>query len=341
MSSNDQKIHNLFYNWLLVSFSLVFLMIVIGGLTRLTNSGLSITEWELFTGILPPLNPETWNDYFSLYKKTSQFKLLNFDMSLDEFKIIFYWEYVHRVLGRIIGLFFLIPLVYFYLIKKIDNRYLGKCFVIMFLILIQGVIGWFMVTSGLVDNTTVSHYRLSLHLLLAVIIISLIFWLLLNVKNKSFNKFYQISIKNFYFYIMIFLVFLQIVFGAFVSGLDAGEIYQTWPLMNQSFFPDDVSILVFSDFLIFENHSLVQFYHRCLAYLLFFYILAVSFFIFKHRLYNLYKPMFVVIVFLFFQVFLGIFTLLSGLNIFISSFHQIGSLLLTLSVINLYFKYIN
>ena len=186
MLSIDQKNHTLFYKWLLISFCLVFSMIVIGGLTRLTDSGLSITEWELFKGILPPLNLETWENYFSLYKNTPQFNLLFSDMTLDEFKIIFYWEYIHRILGRVIGLFFLLPLIYFYFTKKIDKRYLYLCTVIMILILLQGLIGWYMVTSGLVNNTTVSHYRLSLHLVLAVIIISLIFWLILNVKNNSF-----------------------------------------------------------------------------------------------------------------------------------------------------------
>ncbi len=340
MLSIDQKNHTLFYKWLLISFCLVFSMIVIGGLTRLTDSGLSITEWELFKGILPPLNLETWENYFSLYKNTPQFNLLFSDMTLDEFKIIFYWEYIHRILGRVIGLFFLLPLIYFYFTKKINKRYLYVCAVIMILILLQGLIGWYMVTSGLVNNTTVSHYRLSLHLVLAVIIISLIFWLILNVKNNSFILIKSKN-KNYYFYIMIFLVFLQIIIGAFVSGLDAGKIYQSWPLMNQTFFPDDVSINSVFDLIKFENHSLVQFYHRGLAYLLFFYILLISYLIYKKKMYKLYTSLTIVLSFLFLQVILGIFTLLSNLNIFISSLHQIGSLLLTLSVINLYYRYIN
>ena len=118
MLTYDDKINKLFFNWLLFSFILVFLMIIVGGLTRLTNSGLSITEWELFTGILPPFNQEGWNQYFSLYKKIPQYELINKDMSINEFKTIFYWEYFHRLLGRLIGLFFLIPLLYFYFKKK-------------------------------------------------------------------------------------------------------------------------------------------------------------------------------------------------------------------------------
>ena len=181
MISNEKKINKLFLYWLNISLLLVFFIIIIGGLTRLTNSGLSITEWELFGGILPPLNIASWNLYFEEYKQIPQYKLLNFNMSIEEFKIIFYWEYFHRIIARLIGLFFLVPLVFFYLSKKIDNRYINTCFLILILIIFQGIIGWFMVKSGLVNNTTVSHYRLSIHLITAITIISLIFWLIKNV----------------------------------------------------------------------------------------------------------------------------------------------------------------
>ena len=155
-----EKINKLFVVWLTISLFLVFFIIIIGGLTRLTNSGLSITEWELFKGILPPLNSEEWNIYFNLYKNIPQFKLMNPNMGLDEFKIIFYWEYFHRVLARFIGLFFLIPLIFFYFSKNINKTYLKICFLIFFLIVIQGVVGWYMVKSGLINDVTVSHYRL-------------------------------------------------------------------------------------------------------------------------------------------------------------------------------------
>ena len=148
----NNKIYNLFHFWLITCLVLVFLIIIVGGLTRLTNSGLSITEWELLKGIFPPLTQSSWDNYFSLYKEIPQYKILNFDMSLEEFKIIFYWEYFHRVLARVIGLFFLIPLIYFYFSKKIDPKYLSQCYLIFALILFQGVIGWFMVKSGLVET---------------------------------------------------------------------------------------------------------------------------------------------------------------------------------------------
>ena len=180
MKSNNESINTLFYYWLVSSLLIVILIIIVGGLTRLTNSGLSITEWELFSGILPPLNSTGWNDYFDLYKKIPQYKLINPNMSLDEFKVIFYWEYAHRLLARLLGLFFIIPLIYFYFTKKIEKKYINLCLTISLLILFQGIVGWYMVKSGIIDNVTVSHYRLSLHLNIAFIIISMIFWNILN-----------------------------------------------------------------------------------------------------------------------------------------------------------------
>ena len=169
MQTYDKKIDKLFYYWLLICFLMVFLIVIVGGLTRLTNSGLSITEWELFKGVLPPLTVTTWENYFHLYKNIPQYKILNNNMSLDEFKIIFYWEYFHRILGRLIGLFFILPFVYFYISNSMNKKYTFTCFTILILILIQGLVGWFMVKSGLNDRVTVSHYRLSLHLTIAFI----------------------------------------------------------------------------------------------------------------------------------------------------------------------------
>ncbi len=207
MSSYDEKINKLFYYWLLLSFFMVFIMVIVGGLTRLTNSGLSITEWELIKGILPPLNDQQWGNYFLLYKQIPQYQLVNSNMSLQEFKVIFYWEYFHRVLGRLIGVFFLVPLIYFYITDKINKEYLKVCFIILFLIIFQGFIGWYMVKSGLVNNISVSHYRLSLHLSIAFIIISLIFWMLLNVRFRKFNIFFNKKKKSYIFQILIFLIF--------------------------------------------------------------------------------------------------------------------------------------
>jgi len=317
------------------------MIIVVGGLTRLTNSGLSITQWELFKGILPPLNDHMWNEYFSLYKKIPQYQLINNNMTLDEFKIIFYWEYFHRILGRLIGLFFLLPFFYFYFKRKINKKYISICFLVLLLIMLQGFFGWYMVKSGLTNNVSVSHYRLSLHLGLAFIIISIIFWTLLNFNKNNIKNFFINEKKNYIFYLLIILIFLQIILGALVSGLDAGKIYQTWPLMNNTYFPNDININSLKDIFDFKNHGLIQFYHRNIAYLILFYILIIGFFIFRSNEHKLIKPFYFLSFFLALQVFLGIMTLISGLNIFLASAHQICSLLLMLSSINLYYNYIN
>ena len=337
MFPKEEKIEKLFLYWLFSSLILVFLIIIIGGLTRLTNSGLSIIEWELFKGIFPPTNDITWNIYFEKYKTIPQYKLLNFNMTLDEFKIIFYWEYIHRVLARLIGLFFLFPLIFFYFSKKIKKKYISTCVLVFLLIIFQGLIGWYMVKSGLVHNTTVSHYRLALHLSIAIIIISTIFWLLKDINSKKNKIFFKYSKDYLPYQFLIIVIFLQIIFGAFVSGLDAGMIYQTWPLMGDTYLPNDTLLINFENYIDFNNQSLMQFYHRNLAYLIIFYLIILSISIYKDKIKHLFKPLIYLLLILVLQVFLGIFTLLSGLNIFLASAHQISSVLLIFSALNLYF----
>ena len=335
---HEKKDIDLLLYWLTTGLILIFLMIIVGGLTRLTNSGLSITEWELFKGILPPLNSKDWEDYFSLYKQIPQYEKINPSMNIEEFKIIFYWEYFHRIFGRIIGLFFLLPLLYFHFIKKISFNLLKTSYLILTLIIFQGIVGWYMVKSGLVDDVTVSHYRLSLHLSVAVFILSIIFWQILNFKNNNSKFFFNNQLKSFPYIVLIILIFLQIIFGAFVSGLDAGKIYQTWPLMGSNYIPDDFSISSKIEMLNFDNHSLVQFYHRNLAYIITLYILILSFFIFKIKNKELYNPIIILITILSLQIILGIITLLSNLNIILASAHQITSIILVLSALNLYYS---
>ena len=334
MYENEKKINKLFLYWLITSLFMVFLIIIVGGLTRLTDSGLSITKWELFKGILPPLSNESWINYFEQYKQIPQYKLMNFDMNIEQFKFIFYWEYFHRILARLIGIFFIVPLIFFALTKKINQKYLKISSLIFILILIQGVVGWLMVKSGLINDVTVSHYRLSLHLSIAILIISSLFWLILNFSSKTFKPFFKFSYDNFPYFFLILLIYTQIIMGAFVSGLDAGKIYQTWPMMGNTFIPND---LIEKDLLGFDNHSLVQFYHRNLAYLLILYISILVIFIYKNNQFNLYKPLAILTFFLILQVLLGIFTLISGLNIYLASAHQITSVLFVLSALNLYY----
>jgi len=326
------------YFWLLLITLLVALMIVIGGLTRLTDSGLSITNWDLFSGIIPPLNRNEWEHFFSLYKEIPEYKLLNSSMTLEEFKVIYWWEFVHRFLGRLIGILYLVPLVYFTWKKVIVRKYLISFYLIFILILFQGFVGWYMVQSGLVERTDVSHYRLSLHLTLAFIILGFLLWYLFKYKNN--NKLI-IRIKLPYFLPNIFLIciLLQISLGALVSGLDAGKIYQTWPLMGENYFPDDSTLDQLFLLNSFDSPSIVQFIHRNLAYLIFFLFLFIASIIFKNNnfahLRNIALFLFLIILL---QIFLGILTVLSGVNILIASLHQIGSILLFTTALNLVFE---
>jgi heme a synthase len=334
MYIENYQINKYISYWLLIIFIIVSIMIVVGGLTRLTDSGLSITEWELFSGILPPLNSNQWNNYFDLYKKIPEYQLQNYTMTLDEFKVIFWWEYIHRFLGRIIGIFFLIPLIYFSL--KIGFFKTLKFYFIFGLICLQGFIGWYMVSSGLVDRIDVSHYRLALHLVLAFIILSLIFWNYLNFINiKSINH----KVNNFFPIFFLFLLFLQIIIGAFVSGMDAGKIYNSWPLMGANYFPDDNQMSNLFNLSVFNDPSLMQFIHRNLAYfilLYYFYILFKVYFLKVARHFMVLK---VIGGLLLVQIIFGILTLLSGAQMFIASMHQLSSIFLISS--SIYFLFLN
>jgi len=318
--------------WLLAMCLIVSIMIIVGGLTRLTDSGLSITQWQLFSGTIPPLTDFQWNQYFDLYKKIPEYKLQNFTMSLDEFKVIFWWEFIHRLLGRLIGISFLIPLIFFSI--KLGFNKTKNFFYIFFLICLQGFIGWYMVSSGLIDRVDVSHFRLSLHLFLAFVILGLLFWQYLNLINLNLP-----TIKmNFHFpLVFLFLIFLQIIFGAFVSGMDAGMIYNTWPLMGSSYFPDDNLIVDFFTLSAFNEPSLVQFIHRNLAYLISILYLIIFVYIRLKNLSDFIKTIYFLGTLLLLQIILGIFTLLSGAQILLASMHQISSIFLVLSTIYLVF----
>jgi|TARA_B100001093_G_scaffold505400_1_gene562701 cytochrome c oxidase assembly protein subunit 15 len=328
--------YNIFFSvWLIGLITLVASIIIVGGLTRLTDSGLSITKWEVFKGILPPLNEAQWEKYFSEYKSIPQYVLLNTGMSLEEFKIIFYWEYFHRILGRLIGLIFFIPFI-FLLYKKILNKYLIIRLVFLsILILLQGFIGWFMVKSGLVDNVSVSHFRLSLHLTTAFIIFSSLIWLFMNHYYQMKKNFMQINSEFIFLKILLFLIFLQIVVGAFVSGLDAGKIYQTWPLMNGNYFPSDDFL---NNLFNFKDPSFVQFIHRNIAYVIFGLSIYTGVFIYKKKITELYNSYLFFIFFIAMQILLGILVLYSNVNIYFASLHQISSIFLIVSSLFLYYR---
>jgi len=334
MYTTNPKINYQISLWLISMFFIISIMIIVGGLTRLTDSGLSITKWELFSGFLPPLNQNDWIIYFNLYKKIPEFKLQNYNMSLQEFKIIFWWEWGHRFLGRVIGIFYLIPLIYFSF--KIKSFKLFNLYLIFFLICFQGFIGWYMVSSGLVDRVDVSHFRLSIHLSIAFLILSLIFWNYLKVTN---NQNVSNGIGPHIPFLFLTLIFIQIIVGAFVSGMDAGKIYNSWPLMGSTYFPDDNNFRNLFKLSAFSDPSLVQFMHRNLAYLITIFYLFIFFKIYKNRKKNLYIIVNILGLFVIIQIILGIFTVIYGAQIYIAAMHQLSSIFLVTS--SLYFFYKN
>ena len=319
--------------WLYTMFILIFLIVAVGGLTRLTDSGLSITEWELFKGVLPPLSNDKWIFYFDEYKKIPEYTEINYNMTLSEFKVIYYWEYGHRILARLIGLFSIVPLIYLFIKYKNERKNIYKYFLIFILICFQGFLGWFMVKSGLVNNNDVSHYRLALHLSVALLIISLVYWFL--ISNLNIKKF-LVKIPNRILNIFLILIVIQIIFGAFLAGLDGGLLYNTWPDMNGFVIPTDVS---FKDLFALDstnNPSVIQFYHRKIAYVIFLFLIYLNYLFLKKGMD--YKIFIILNLAILFQIALGIITLLSGVKISFASLHQLGSILVLTSVITLVYK---
>tara|TARA_B110000003_G_scaffold268088_1_gene297112 strand:- start:390 stop:1415 length:1026 start_codon:yes stop_codon:yes gene_type:complete len=334
MYSENSHINYQLRIWLFILLSLIVLIILVGGLTRLTDSGLSITTWELFVGFLPPLTNDKWVDYFYLYKTIPEYQEQNSNMTLNDFKVIFWWEWAHRQLGRLIGLTVFLPLIYFTV--KNGLWVVKKYGIIFLLVCLQGFLGWYMVSSGLVNRIDVSHYRLSIHLVTAFIILSIVFWNYLRLTKIQIN---QISIKLYFVKFFLFLLFVQLIIGAFVSGMDAGTVYNTWPLMGTSYFPDDSKFIEFLNITVFDSPSIVQFLHRNLAYLIIIIYIFLLISIYKDPNKIFRKPILIIGVSLFLQVVLGVLTILSGVKIIYASLHQINSILIILST--LYFLYIS
>ena len=334
MYIDNHKTNNQVKIWLACMFWLISSMIIVGGLTRLTDSGLSITKWQLFSGFIPPLSDNDWDRYFNLYKKIPEYKLQNFSMEMSEFKVIFWWEWVHRFMGRLVGLVYLIPLIYFTF--KLGLRKLINLYFIFLLICFQGFIGWYMVSSGLIDRVDVSHFRLSIHLLIAFLILSLIYWNYLKLKQiKTLGN----KLNSFIPIFLLILVFFQISIGAFVSGMDAGTIYNSWPKMGDNFFPDDNDLVNLFNLSAFSDPSLVQFMHRNLAYLIMLFYFYTLYKIYSEKYFKYYNIINIVGILMLTQIILGILTLLYGAQIQYASMHQISSIFLVSSCI--YFLFIN
>ncbi len=312
--------------WLLSGALFVFLMVVVGGITRLTNSGLSMTDWHLIVGAVPPSTDIEWQQTFEAYQQSPEFKELNSDYTLSDFKSIFWWEFVHRLLGRVLGVIFLIPFLFF-LFKGWLSRKLTLQLILVFgLGAFQAFLGWFMVKSGLVNEPRVSHFRLAAHLITAFITCMVIFWICLNLWRETKVR---VSLDSFGKMVLTFIGILiaQIVFGAFVAGTHAGFVHNTWPLMDGQLIADSVWILdpVYLNFL--EGKSGIQFVHRTLGILL----VVLVFLLYSKGMKRSFlsdqvKAIRVVLIAVIFQFALGVLTLLMHVPISLGVLHQAGAL---------------
>ncbi len=328
MSGGDRAVRI----WLYVICALVFIMVMVGGATRLTDSGLSITEWKPIMGAIPPLSAADWQDAFAKYKQIPEYSEINQGMSLSAFKVIFWWEWGHRFLGRLVGVIFLLPLLYFWLRGMIAPGLMPRLVFLFVLGALQGVLGWYMVMSGLVDRVDVSQYRLAAHLGLAVLIFGYGFWLALGLGERTGagtgerahlrSRGLQLSAFG-----LVALIFVQIILGAFVAGLDAGLSHNSWPLMDGEFIPDGLGIMSPWYVNLFENVLTVQFDHRMAAYGLLVWVL-LHFFMVRQTPELIDIPTGVRILggIIFVQIVLGIATLLMHVPISLALLHQAAAI---------------
>ena len=317
--------------WLVSLMSIILLMIIVGGLTRLTESGLSMVDWRLFMGTIPPLSHGDWLKVFEDYKQYPEYQIKNINMTLSEFKYIFWWEYGHRVLGRLIGIIFIIPFIYFALKKYFSNEELYSYSFLLFLGGAQGIIGWWMVKSGLDVNPYVSHLRLAVHLIIAQIILSLIAYLFLKRLDIGIYKNNFSSHKTFFIFFNI-IIFFTVIYGAFMAGLDAGKSFNTWPKMGDNYIPENLIFIEDRLFGFLDNSVFIHFFHRALAYLSFLTILYMCFKHFKGIENKYQKIHFLIVLFLvLIQLFIGVFVVLSNVQVSLGSIHQIIGTLLFVS----------
>ncbi|MCY2687366.1 COX15/CtaA family protein [Salinimicrobium sp. TH3] len=315
--------------WLFTGCFLIFVMVVVGGITRLTNSGLSISDYKLITGTIPPLTEEQWVAEFEFYKQFPEYQKLHYHFTLEDFKGIYFWEWLHRLIGRLIGLVFIIPFLYFLFTKQLTKPTIYKSLVLLFLGGFQGFLGWYMVKSGLVDMPSVSHYRLAAHLTTAFVTFAYCFWVAMDLiypKKKQINT----SFRNLVWVGMIILL-LQIIWGAFVAGLDAGWIHNFWPWMTGGEWVHETVYIeqnpLWRNFI--EGKSGVQFVHRYLAYV----VVAIILYIwYRSRNLQLTLPQqrgvqwLVGLVFL--QFLLGVLTLIYAVPLWLGVAHQVGAFFL-------------
>ena len=324
--------------WLLALFILVVMMIIVGGLTRLTDSGLSITEWRPITGAVPPMSADSWNIEFQKYQEIPEYQIQNFGMTLSEFKIIYYWEWGHRQLGRVIGLVWAFGFAFFFFKKAIPVGWTSRLLSLGLLGGLQGAIGWWMVASGLHgDRLDVASYRLATHLGIAFIIVGYITWYmnLLNKPQHDLIRFKRSRDRNLFrsTSILLCLCYLQILLGALVAGIDAGRAYTDWPLMAGGVFPPDPFSLspIWRNF--FEDYGLVQFMHRISGYILFSFGLFVWWRSKSSGNEDVRVAFNFVISVMFLQIILGIMTVIYAAPWYFAIVHQFGAVLMWITIL--------
>ncbi|MEE1962905.1 COX15/CtaA family protein [Allomuricauda taeanensis] len=315
--------------WLLTGCALIFVMVLVGGITRLTHSGLSISDYKLIHGTLPPMNEQAWEEAFELYKQYPEYQKLNSHFDLEDFKDIYFWEWLHRFIGRFIGIVFILPFLYFLVTKKLDRSTIKKCLVLLFLGGFQGFLGWYMVKSGLVDRPDVSHFRLAAHLTTAFVTFAYSLWVALDLIYPT-KKEVNIKIRNLV-RIGLAVLLLQIIWGAFVAGLDAGFIHNHWPMMSEGKLMHETVYIehqpVIKNF--YEGKSGVQFVHRYLAYIVVGFILWIWFRTRKvERTPIQENGLKTLLALVFLQFVLGVLTLIYAVPLWLGIAHQIGAFFL-------------
>lgn len=318
-------------NWLFFVALMVFIIVVIGGITRLTESGLSITEWKPVLGALPPFNDAAWASEFAKYKQIPEYIEINgpAGMTLADFKFIYFWEWIHRLWGRLIGLAVAIPLAFFWIRGMIPAGYKPRILALLSLIGLQGAVGWWMVSSGLDLRTDVSHYRLATHLLLALFILGGLVWTALDLRAAAANTQAKPSRLTGLSIIVLAILFLQLLFGAWVAGLNAGYVSNSWPLMNDRFFPEGIDWSNGALFAAINDPFLTHFIHRWWAW-----ITVVALIMLARKARKQARHISIAIHSAFgIQILLGIGTVMSGMNITMAVLHQaVGALVVITAV---------
>ncbi|TYA53887.1 COX15/CtaA family protein [Formosa maritima] len=314
--------------WLFTGCILIFIMVIVGGITRLTDSGLSISNYKLITGTIPPIGKAEWQEAFELYQQYPEFQKLHSHFTLEDFKGIYFWEWLHRVIGRLIGMVFIIPFIYFLITKQLTKKTIKKCIVLLILGGFQGFLGWYMVKSGLVDMPDVSHFRLAAHLTTAFLTFAATLWVALDLiypKKKMVDK----KFRNLIIVGYIILIF-QIIYGAFVAGLKAGLLHNHWPLMNEGKFMHE-TVYILEPFYknLIENPSGIQFIHRTFAYIVVIFILIIWYqakkmVLTKHQ--NIAVDSLFVLVGI--QFLLGVLTIIYQVPLWLGVAHQVGAFFL-------------